>query len=82
MKHTRTDTNYAILTKRTKLQHEKKPISNLKSMQSVGFQQTSTKFRRFSFCKNIFFIGKKTVVETISVVISLIVLMMAVLTYT
>ena len=82
MKHTRTDTNYAILTKRIKLQHEKKPISNLKSMQSVGFQQTSTKFRRFSFCKNIFFIGKKTVVETISVVISLIVLMMAVLTYT
>ena len=59
MKHTRTDTNYAILTKRIKLQHEKKPKSNLKSMQSVGFQQTSTKFRRFSFCKNIFFIGKK-----------------------
>ena len=61
MKHTRTDTNYAILTKRIKLQHEKKPKSNLKSMQSVGFQQTSAKFRRFSFCKNIFFIGKKTV---------------------
>ena len=25
--------NYAALTKRVKLQHEKKPVSNLKSMQ-------------------------------------------------
>ena len=40
----RTDVNYAILTKQVKLQHEKKPVSNLKSMQSVGFGQTFTKF--------------------------------------
>ena len=44
MKHARTDTNYAILTKRVKLQHEKKPVSNLKSMPIVGFEQTSKKF--------------------------------------
>ena len=34
-------TNYAILTK---VKHEKKPVSNLKSMQNVGFEQTYTKF--------------------------------------
>ena len=28
--------NYAILSKRVKLQHEKKPVSNLLSMQKVG----------------------------------------------
>ena len=43
MEHARTGTNYAILTKQANLQHEKKPVSNLKSMQSVGLQQTSTK---------------------------------------
>ena len=37
-------TNYVILTKRIKVQHEKTPESNLKSMQTVGFEQTSTKF--------------------------------------
>ena len=38
-------TNYAILTKQAKIQHEKKqPVLNLKSMQIVGFEQTSTKF--------------------------------------
>ena len=47
MKHVRTDANYAILTKRVKLQHEKKPVSNLLSMQSVGFQQTFMKFLEF-----------------------------------
>ena len=31
-------------TKRVKLQHEKKHVSNLKSMQSAGFQQTFIKF--------------------------------------
>ena len=36
MKHTYV--NYAILTKRVKLQHEKEPVSNLKCMQSVGFE--------------------------------------------
>ena len=40
MKHARTNANYAILTKRVILQHEKKPVSNLISMQSVGFEQT------------------------------------------
>ena len=40
-KHASTGTNYAILTK---VQHEKKPVTNLKIMQIVGFGQTSTKF--------------------------------------
>ena len=44
MKHARADANYAILTKRVKLQHEKKPVINLISMQSVGFEQTFMKF--------------------------------------
>ena len=44
MKDASTDVNYAILTKRVKLQHEKKPVSNLKSMQSVGFEETFTIF--------------------------------------
>ena len=44
MKHARTDANYAILTKQVKLRHEKKPVSNLISMQSVGFEQTYMKF--------------------------------------
>ena len=38
------DANYAILTKWVKLQQEKKPESNLFSMQSVGFEQTFMKF--------------------------------------
>ena len=37
------------------MQHEKKPVSNLKRMQNVGFEQTSTKFIEISFCKNNFF---------------------------
>ena len=32
-----TGTNYAILTKHVKVQHEKKPVSNLKGMHMVGF---------------------------------------------
>ena len=43
MKHARTDTNYAILSKLVKLQDEKKPVSNLLRMQSTGFEQTFTK---------------------------------------
>ena len=39
-----TDANYTILTKWFKQQHEKKPVSNLLSMQSVGFEQTFMKF--------------------------------------
>ena len=44
MKHARIDANHAILTKRVKLQREKKPVSNLISMQSIGFEQTFIKF--------------------------------------
>ena len=44
MKHVSTGTNYTMLTKRVKVQDEKKPVSNLKSMQIVGFEQTTTKF--------------------------------------
>ena len=44
MKHAKIDANYAILTKRVKLQHEKKPVLNLISMQSVGFEQTFMNF--------------------------------------
>ena len=44
MKQTRADTDFPILTKRVKLQHEKKPVLNLKSIESVGFEQTFTKF--------------------------------------
>ena len=40
--------NYVILTKWIKLQHEKNPSSYLKSMQNVGFEQTSTKFIEIS----------------------------------
>ena len=70
MKQARADANYPILTKQVKLQHEKKLVSNLKSIESVGFEQTFTKFievfvlQKYSFC------GKKIVVETILVVIT------------
>ena len=37
-KHASKGTNYVILTKRVKEQHEKKPVSNLKSMQIIGFE--------------------------------------------
>ena len=44
MKHAKIDTNYPILTKRVKLEHEKKLVLNLKSIESAGFEQTLTKF--------------------------------------
>ena len=44
MKRGSIGTNYVILTKRVRAQHEKKPVSNLKCVQSVVFEQTSTKF--------------------------------------
>ena len=44
MKDTKTDANYSTLIKRVKLQHEMKPVLNLKSMQNVCFEQTFTKF--------------------------------------
>ena len=43
------DANYPILTKRVKFQHEKKPVSNLFSMQSVGSEQTFMKFIEIFF---------------------------------
>ena len=44
MKHAGINENYVTLTKRVKLQHKKKPVSNLKSVQSLGSEQTFTKF--------------------------------------
>ena len=44
MKHARADANYTILSKWVKLQHEKKPVSNLKRILRVGFEGTFTKF--------------------------------------
>ena len=46
MKHTRTNENYAtkLTTKQVKLQQEKKPVSNLISIQTVALQQTFVKF--------------------------------------
>ena len=64
MKHTRADVNYAILTKQVIQQHEKKPASNLKCMQKVGFEQTFTKFSEIFIPKEQFLYRKKTIVET------------------
>ena len=44
MKHATIDANYAKLTKWVKLQYEKKPVSNILSMQIVAFEQTFMKF--------------------------------------
>ena len=63
-KHASTGTHDATLTKWVKEQPEKKPVPNLKSMQIVSFEQTSTKLFRFLFCKNNFFVGEKTVLGT------------------
>ena len=52
-KRTSPGTNYAILTKRVKVLDKKKPISNLKSMQSVGLEQPFTKFIGMCFSKRI-----------------------------
>ena len=64
MKYASTGTHDATITKWVKEQPEKKPVPNLKSMQIVSFEQTSTKLLRFSFCKNNFFVGEKTVLGT------------------
>ena len=42
MKYAKTDKNYAILTKRAKVQHEKKFPSNLKCIQGVGWYISET----------------------------------------
>ena len=57
MKHAKPDTNYAILIKGVKLQHENKPELNLN--ERVRFERTITNLLRFSFCKKKFFRGKK-----------------------
>ena len=46
MKHARKNANYAtkLITKQVKPQQEKKPVSNLISIQSVALQQTFVKF--------------------------------------
>ena len=64
MKDTRADTNYPVLIKRVKLQHKKKPVLNLRSIESVGFQQTFTKFIEI-FVPLKFLYEKKELVETI-----------------
>ena len=63
--HASTDANYAKLNKRVKQQHEKKPVSNLLSMQSVGFDQTLNKFIEIFIS-----LHEKNVEETISVAIN------------
>ena len=47
MKYAKTDANDTIFTKPVKLQHENKPVSNLISMQSAGFEQKSMKSKIF-----------------------------------
>ena len=42
MNHASIGTNYAILTQCIKAQHQNKLASNLKSMHSVCFEQTTT----------------------------------------
>ena len=69
MKYARADVHYPILTKRPKPQHEKKPVSNLKSIESVGFEQKFTKFIE-NFVPQEFLYGKKPAVETILVAIT------------
>ena len=62
--------NYATLTKRVKLQHEKKPVSNLKSTQSKALSKYLWHVLKFLFHKNNFFVGDKIVLETSSVAIT------------
>ena len=71
MKHARTDANYAtkLLTRRVKLQHEKKPKLNLISMQSAGFEQLFKKFIEIFVPQQFLYRKKKLIMETISVAI-------------
>ena len=62
--------NYATLTKRVKLQHEKKPAPNLKSTQSKALSKYLWHVLKFLFHKNNFFVGDKIVLETSSVAIT------------
>ena len=69
MKHASTGTNYAILTQQVKVQHEKKPVSNLKSMQIAGFETNTLKIY-WDFCSVRIVKANSDTVETISVVIN------------
>ena len=66
-KHAMTGTNSAILTKRVKVQHENKFVSKYVECRLWA---NTTKFFEIFVLKNNFFIGKKIIVETISVVIN------------
>ena len=59
MMHALIDANYSILTKRVKLQHEKKPVSNLLSMQSVGIEQNLIQFTEIFVLQKQFLHRKK-----------------------
>ena len=54
MKHARPDASYP------NYKHERKPVSNLKSIDSVGFEQKLTKFIEILALKDKFFTGKKS----------------------
>ena len=62
--------NYATLTKRVSLQHEKKLVSNLKRMQSKALSKYLRHVLRFSFYKHNLFLGNKIVLKTSSVAIT------------
>ena len=68
MKHARTGCKLYQLEQTG--QHEKKTLTNLLSIQSIGFEQRFLKSIEISFRKNNFLPGKKAVVETISVPIT------------
>ena len=54
-----TSTNYAILIKQIKTLYEKELVSNLKSMQIVGFEQISTKFIEIYILQEFLYLKKK-----------------------
>ena len=68
-KHTSTCTIYAIFTG-SNYNMRRNLYQILKIMQIVGFEQTLQNLLRFSFRKNNFCIGKKTIVEFISVAVN------------
>ena len=70
MKHTRADANYAVLTKWVKLQHEKKPVWNSKSIYTEcrHWANIYKIYWNFHSARKISLYIKKTV-ETISVAV-------------
>ena len=69
MKNARAATSYATLTKRVKLQYEKKLVSNLKSIKSKALRKYLWNVLRFSFHKY-FFVENKIVLEASSVAVT------------